>query len=331
MLALWVILHHLTGPGQSLEPAARAMGPAAYSLIRGGYLAVTTFFVLSGFVLARTYSEQRWDTRGTLRYSAGRIARVYPIYLVSLVVIAPFIVADTTPGRNFYAAAHLLLLQGWLGHIPVQWNTPAWSLSCEMFFYLSFPIAAAFMRRASWTRTIALAVAAFLMTRVLMLAGVSDEVKPLVHLSDFLMGIAAAAAYARIAESPKSPRGPWLYLPALAAAAALIAWPALLPGGLDLNTALRPLNAVSLIGLALGGGIVARALSTPVAVFLGKASYAMYILHIPIIWWYLRFARTFSAALYLALVIAISAAVYFFVEEPANRWLRARLQRALQA
>ena len=68
----------------------------------------------------------------------------------------------------------------------------------------------------------------------------------------------------------------------------MIAYPEVLPHFIDLNSALRPLNGMLLIGLALGGGPVARALSTRVAVYLGKSSYAMYILHVPILWWCLR-------------------------------------------
>ena len=166
-------------------------------------------------------------------------------------------------------AAHLLLVQAWLGAIPVNWNTPAWSLSCEMFFYAVFPLAALFIRRANW-RSIALAAAlACCMTRVMWAAGVSDNIKPLVHLSDFLMGIAAACAYDLLQRRPRAPRGWWLYIPGFAGAAAVIAYPGVLPPFIDLNSALRPLNGVLLIGLALGGGALARALSTPVAVYLG--------------------------------------------------------------
>ena len=331
VLALWVILHHLTGPGQSLEPLARALPAAVYALIRGGYLAVTTFFVLSGFVLSRSYAGMDWTRRSVARYTAGRIARVYPVYLLSLLMVAPFIAADPAPGKAPLVAAHGLLVQGWLGHIPVNWNTPAWSLSCEMFFYLSFPLLAARLEGSGWRKTLGAAAAACCLTRVLWAVGVSDEIKPVIHLSDFLMGIAASCAFDLLAARRKRPAGAWLYVPGTACAAALIAWPQLLPPGVDLNSALRPLNGLLLIGFALGGGPAARGLSTPVAVYLGKASYAMYILHVPMLWWYLRWWKTFSAPLYLGLVIGVSALVYRFIEEPANRYLRSRVQAALQA
>jgi peptidoglycan/LPS O-acetylase OafA/YrhL len=328
VLALWVILHHLTGRGQMLDAAALAMPAPIYALLRGGYLAVTTFFVLSGFVLSRSYSATEWSPRNLLRYGAGRVARVYPVYLLSLAVVAPFILSDATPGKTPLIAAHGLLLQGWLGHLPVNWNTPAWSLSCEIFFYVSFPLAAVVVLRAGWARTLAVAAAACGLTRVLWACGVPDDIKPIIHLSDFLMGVAAARAY-ELTRSERS--GAWLYAPAIALSAALIAWPAWLPAGIDLNTALRPLNGVLLIGLALGGGATARALSSRIAVYLGKASYAMYILHVPMLWWYLRLTRAGSASVYLSTVIGVSALVYRYVEEPANRWLRSRVHAALQA
>jgi peptidoglycan/LPS O-acetylase OafA/YrhL len=298
-----------------------------YQFIRGGYLAVTTFFVLSGFVLSRGYARTQWTGGNLLRYGWARVARIYPVYLLSLAVIAPFVLADHTPGKVSYAGAYALLLQGWLGPIPVNWNTPAWSLSCEMFFYAAFPLAALLIQRANWRNTLAVAAGACCLTRVLWTLGVPDGVKPLIHLADFVMGIAAACAFDLLSRRARRPAGMWLYLPGCALAAALIAWPQALPPGIDLNTALRPLNAVLLIGLALGGGFLARALSSSLAVYLGKSSYAMYILHVPILWWYRRWSRDFSPLLYIVIVIAVSALVYGLLEEPANRYLRNRLRR----
>jgi peptidoglycan/LPS O-acetylase OafA/YrhL len=318
-LALWVILHHLTGPGQALGTTLSGVLPGPlFTLIRGGYQAVTTFFVLSGFVLTRSYWSGGCTRSGLAKYYQGRVARVYPVYLLSLVVVAPFIFADGTPGKWGYFAAHATLTQAWLGPIPVQWNTPAWSLSCEMFFYAVFPLLGAFLvRRLRWGWVAGAGAVACVLTRVMWAVGISDAIKPLVHLSDFLMGIVAACAFELVQGKV---RGWWLYVPGFVGAASAIAWASWLPWGVDLNSVLRPLNGLLLVGLAVG----CRGLSGRVLVYLGKSSYAMYILHVPIMWWYLREARVFSAAVYVGMVIAASAVVYALVEEPANRWLRGR-------
>jgi peptidoglycan/LPS O-acetylase OafA/YrhL len=211
-----------------------------------------------------------------------------------------------------------------MGSLPVNWNTPAWSLSCEMFFYLVFPLAAVGVLRSGWRGALAIAAATCFLTRLMLWAGVPDPVKPLIHLADFLMGVAAARIFERTQGTALRYMGP----AALAASAVLIARPSLLPPGVDLNSALRPLNAALLIGLAAGGGALARVLSAGPIVYLGKASYAMYILHVPILWWFLRWHGA-SPVLYMALVIGVSAVVYGFFEEPANRWLRDRVRRLL--
>jgi len=77
-------------------------------------------------------------------------------------------------------------------------------------------------------------------------------------------------------------------------------------------------------------------LAARVTVYLGQASYAMYILHIPLLWWYSRLEPRWlgplpsivSGLLYALVVVAVSATVFRFFEDPANRlirgWARAR-------
>jgi peptidoglycan/LPS O-acetylase OafA/YrhL len=48
----------------------------------------------------------------------------------------------------------------------------------------------------------------------------------------------------------------------------------------------------------------------------------MYILHVPILWWYQHWTRSFSPLLYVTAVIAVAAMAYGLFEEPANRRLR---------
>jgi peptidoglycan/LPS O-acetylase OafA/YrhL len=338
ILALWVILHHITGRGRMLDGWVSTLPQAVQNLIPSGYFAVGTFFVLSGFVLARGYSSTNWDRRNLLRYGAARIARVYPVYLLSLLVVAPIIYDHVRMCRGGVVAEERasllvnygLVLQGWAGALPVHWNTPAWSLSCELFFYVCFPVLLLPLRRPGMLRLGCVAAAAFMLPFIFRWLAVPPAWKPLLHVSDFLVGIVCAGIYDRLSRSPLAGRGYCFYVPAAAAGIFIIAVPAAIEPWMSAGMALRPLNALLLLGLALGGGVPVRILSTPAASLLGKASYAMYILHIPILWWFKRTwfyhssltAGTRAAVVYIAVVLVISALVFKHIEEPANKRLR---------
>ncbi|HLH00780.1 MAG TPA: acyltransferase [Bryobacteraceae bacterium] len=327
-LALWVIVNHLVGKGNIYEPIAASLPGPLQAIIRGGYQAVPTFFVLSGFVLARTYASTSWNALNAWKYLVGRFARIYPVYLLSLLIVLPFIVRSKEQPKGWLVTMHLTLTQGWfVGHYKAGWNTPAWSLSCEMFFYLIFPLLILTLKDWGWRRTIGAALLSCALTLAMLAVGISDQLKPMIHLSDFLMGIAACRAFDLLTERGVVPSGKWLYRIGLIGSAAIIGYAQFLPKSVPMNTLLRPMNALLLLGLGLGGGWVARALSTRPIVFLGKASYGMYILHVPILWWAVSWPRFAVRYLYVAFVVVISCIVYAALEEPANRWIRSRVRR----
>ena len=201
-------------------------------LIHSGYFAVQVFFVLSGFVLARTYAHARWDRRSLGRFFTARFARIYPVYFASLIVVSPFIIEMTKDGgvaaeRRFGVLTdYLLVLQGWTASLGVGWNTPAWSLSCEFFFYLCFPVLFVVLGNARWPGIAAAIVTAVLFPITLDHSGVPWTWKPVYQLGDFVAGIAAARAYTLLMEYRTwSKPGYWLYLPALVAGVWLIIHP----------------------------------------------------------------------------------------------------------
>ncbi|MGA2184193.1 MAG: acyltransferase [Bryobacteraceae bacterium] len=338
LLAIWVVFHHLTGRHMMLENWAASLPNSLHEVIRGGYLAVGTFFVLSGFVLARSYGPIAWNRKNLIRYGVGRFARVYPAYLLSLLIVTPFIVTflsnparPSTAEKASVLTSYVFVLQGWAERATVHWNTPAWSLSCEFFFYLCFPLLAFFLRKKSGITMATALVAAVALPLLLARLGVPDYWKPLTHMADFLLGIGAAGVYERVSRSGSrmARRGWWLYGPAAASGAILVAFPELVTGWTTLTAALRPMNAALVIGLGLGGGLPVRLLSTRIASTLGNASYSLYILHVPLLWWFSRYwwrpaglMVAFSVAVYLIGVVIVSTAVFRFVEGPANRRIR---------
>ncbi|MBT6434463.1 MAG: acyltransferase, partial [Deltaproteobacteria bacterium] len=113
---------------------------------------VTLFFVLSGFVLTIIYSQGFANRSETKSYYMKRIARIAPVYWFCLLFFLPFIFTsfwwndflNIFGGEGHKIAALILTpfgLQSWspLHVFWQQWNPPAWSVSCEFFFYLAFP------------------------------------------------------------------------------------------------------------------------------------------------------------------------------------------------
>ncbi len=119
------------------------------NIVGAGYVGVDLFFILSGFVLAYTYLRSldgpRVDAR---RFWAARFARIYPLYALSLALAAAFwlpaFLAQGGSKRDalLFPLAAAAMLQAWSPKIATVVNYPAWSLSIEAFFYLSFPLLA---------------------------------------------------------------------------------------------------------------------------------------------------------------------------------------------
>src|SRR5262249_27150790 len=101
-----------------------------------GFTGVAFFFVLSGFVLAWSFETRRSKKTFYLR----RFARIYPSYLVMLIVAA--LVPIATSAVTVHAAVpDVLLVQSWLPDKlnPYTLNGVSWSLSCEVVFYAALP------------------------------------------------------------------------------------------------------------------------------------------------------------------------------------------------
>ena len=120
-------------------------------LLDGGPNSVTLFFILSGFVLAYSYLGAQDTARVERRaFWVARFARVYPVYLLGLVLITPPVVDAALRAAggltnevlwklSSSGLAAFTLTQAWSPQAACVGNCPGWSLSVEAFFYLLFP------------------------------------------------------------------------------------------------------------------------------------------------------------------------------------------------
>ncbi|TQF26996.1 acyltransferase [Bradyrhizobium sp. UNPF46] len=131
--ALGVFIFHLKLIDTGISPAWNG----SYGLF------VDMFFILSGFVISYSYPS---DARGVAAYSRfmiRRIARIYPLHLLSLLIFVVLIGAGlerTARSTSLDFVYNLLLLQAWGVTDHLSFNSPSWSISAEFFCYLIFPL-----------------------------------------------------------------------------------------------------------------------------------------------------------------------------------------------
>lgn len=319
---------------------------ATFSL---GYAGVAFFFVLSGFILTYTYR----DVFSARAFYVARLARVYPLHL-AVMPFAILVLATCGPNPVWSAvdvatrvreiAAQLVLVQSWSTNPVVHFgaNGPAWSISDEAFFYLLFPALAwglARLTRGLGPGRLTAALGGGWLTVVAILwplPAVHNEwaiyVAPPVRLLDFMGGMVLALIFLRGAGTARAPlRATSLEMLAVTFAALAIAVSVVLPPALRFSAGLFPASAFAIVVFARGGGALARLLAHPVAVRLGEASFAFYLVHLPVIeatQAVLGWASPLALPLAFGGSLGLALALHRFLEEPLRERIRRRLASA---
>jgi peptidoglycan/LPS O-acetylase OafA/YrhL len=333
-IAAWlVVLFHIRESIAGLPDAAEAV-------LAKGYLAVDFFFLLSGFVIWMRWSERLRSSgaNGIPEFLQRRIARIWPLHLFMLAAGLCLALALRVTGRDtpqFPLAElplHAVLLQNWGFTGALSWNDPAWSISCELGAYLLFPL---LVLAIDWRRVPTAAILAaigallVLLHMVFALQGATTLGEQIPRLGlircilEFPCGTAIGALWLRWRECR--------HLPACAsAAAALLLLTLYASGALPETLAVPAAFAALLLALALGAGRPGNPLETAPLHYLGEISYATYLGHF-LLWFAFKLVFVGDAhavgwpliALYIALVLAGSVALYHGIERPAQRRLNA--------
>jgi peptidoglycan/LPS O-acetylase OafA/YrhL len=355
--SVWVVLFHFRPMVADLSPDLRAdLAP----VLNCGAQGVDLFFILSGFVLAYNYLDRMgraWSRRETLHFLWLRLARVWPVYLVTLHLAALWVIFTLHVGHvpspdlpTLTAVSYvrqILLVQLWFQPFfdGTSWDGPAWSISAEWLAYLLFGalILVIFrMRLATRARTLmVLAFVAQLPPMVLLLTS-GLYYTPWSWLprivTQFTAGALACAAVRRLELTDRARRiiG-YVSLLLLVGMVALLylleAHP--ISGVLDSGGVVDMLFVPLVITLAIGIGSLPRLLSTRVLVYGGQISFCLYMVHELVHtswgWAVIQFKLTpweqdspwkWNILGLLVVAVALSSLMYHVVEEPARRWMR---------
>lgn len=320
-------------------------------IVNAGYASVSFFILLSGFVLAYNYAGRAREGKlDRVRFWEARFTRLYPIYFLSLLLafqVVPLEYAAHTH-RMFWTGMVLtpLLLQGWVPAVATFLNTPAWTMSAESFYYVLFPW------MARWKRPDRVRTQLAKMAGVWMLGLIPGTLyvifnpdglahldrwsygpwlqalkyTPLPHLASFVFGVLLAGLDEVMGRTGRL--RVILGVLGFAGTFTILTLAPHLPYALLHDGFLMPVFGCMILGLA-GNNWLATAFSFRPLVFVGEASYCLYLLHFNL--WNLihnthvldRLGLSrFDPWISYALLIALALAALHLVEKPAQNQLR---------
>jgi peptidoglycan/LPS O-acetylase OafA/YrhL len=346
ILALWVVVYHFSPDIFTLFPICSILAP----IINKGHFAVPAFFILSGVVLAHNYqylgrSPKRNEVLGFL---IKRLARIYPVHFVSLMVVLAMVVVSRNRGWSIAESGYtlkdfilnLFLVHTWVPHFTLNWNYPSWSISSEWFAYLFFcPLMIICHRLSSRLVLVALALS---VTSSLAIYYSPKETwfrELLCVVPTFMWGAIIVVSWTTPRNSKRAAQlelilQKWAFVPVVAV---LIS--CLLPSPYDTGCLLFSLGSL-IFSIYVAGNDNSIVYDFWPVRFLGEVSYSLYMTHTlaqKILYQLLPAGTYVDSALffkllvslaYFLLIVAFTMVMYYLVERPARKFSRAFSSRA---
>jgi exopolysaccharide production protein ExoZ len=306
---------------------------------RIGGLGVDIFFVISGFIMCYSLRGQIFAS-DSIQFLKKRVFRVYPTYLLVLIpFLAQYLNQARAPADPLMIIGNLFLSPSFLGSPEYRMLVgPAWTLTYELFFYVLFA-AAMFSSRSKNRAIYTVILTIVLLVALVNLLGLKGDRLQWSNfqymvgdtlLFNFVIGCISYfiwREYGRAVFSFWTALGAALVLTVVSLGLSKFGLPRILSLGL-------PAGAIVLIFLF--AEFENRNLTKPL-LFLGSASYSIYLVHALIAHWKHLFIgvaareNDLTGLLLTGLALASGCIFYVIVENPISRVLHERSKRATPA
>ena len=248
---------------------------------------VSYFFILSGFVMIVAYKNQ--EKINFAAYIKNRLARIYPVYLLGILLI----LSDSF-FKNVNISDLLLsifMIQSWIPQKALAINSPAWSLSVELFFYITFPFLINSVYNKLKLKNNAYWIILFWLISQIVFHLITHNnlqipyytikdihYNPFMHFNEFLIGNLAGLFFMDKLKNKQKNYLPYILL-AILSLIVLFKFPI----GLNFHNGLLALIFVPLVLLiSLTNDKITKVFTNNKFVFLGEISFGIYILQFPV-------------------------------------------------
>lgn len=292
-----------------------------------GYLGVSFFFILSGFILSYNYQDKFIAKKiKSKSFFIARIARIYPLHILTLLVTLPL----TFINNNFEIETfipNLLLVQSLIPfpNFYYSYNDPSWSISNEMFFYLIFPILCTFFVRKKIVLLFLLIVPILLIILISLINSDLHKtifyVNPITRTADFTLGIILYQLYKN--EKLKNfiqNNSNYFEISSIIIFAIFLALHNLVDRGYRFSVYYwLPMFMIILV-FSYQKGVLSRLLSNPLFIILGEISFGFYMFHFIIIRYTIMLSTKFIFLNNSLNFIAFTFIVTLFISYLSFKW-----------
>jgi peptidoglycan/LPS O-acetylase OafA/YrhL len=318
------------------------------SIFFEGYLGVSFFFILSGFILSLNYKNKLGENTITFKeFWVARIAKIYPLHLLTLLIAIPLCLNDFLSNSLAWFGkliTNLFLLQSFVPNDKIffSFNLPSWSLSDEMFFYLLFPIIITIYYKFSKTTFLSLILLLIIPIGIFLVPDKFEHaifyINPFFRIGDFIIGMLLYNLY------EQKIFGKWLKsklsatlleFASVGLFITFVGFHAYIPNGYRYSCYYWIPMIIIILIFSYQSGYLSDLLSNRILVLLGEISFGIYLIHnlaINYITFYNTKLSLIDNPYILSIVILIVTIIasyisYKFFELPINKYIKVKYKQ----